>query len=60
MIKSFFDDAAMDDHSAKLYGHVTHTQFKQCLSVKVSLQCAVGLQQSLMLTCFLRPKVQQH
>jgi hypothetical protein len=29
-------DAANDDHSAKLYGHVTHVQFKQCLSVKVS------------------------
>jgi hypothetical protein len=35
MIKPFFDDAAQDDHSTKLYGHVTHTQFKQCLSVKV-------------------------
>uniref|UniRef100_A0A383W0A7 Uncharacterized protein n=2 Tax=Tetradesmus obliquus TaxID=3088 RepID=A0A383W0A7_TETOB len=38
MIKPFFDDAAQDDHSTKLYGHVTHTQFKQCLSVKVNIR----------------------
>eukprot|EP00775_Hariotina_reticulata_P008738 gene8738-8918_t len=36
-IKPFFDDAARDDHSTKLYGHVTHTQFKQCLGVKVNI-----------------------
>lgn len=40
LLKPFFDDAAQDDHSAKLYGHVTHTQFKQCLNVKVG--CAWG------------------
>ncbi len=28
-VKPFFDDAAADDHSAKLYGHVTIPQFRQ-------------------------------
>jgi hypothetical protein len=37
LLKPFFDDAAQDDHSAKLYGHVTYAQFKQCLSVKVGV-----------------------
>lgn len=39
LIKPFFDDAAQDDHSAKLYGHVTIPQFKQCLNVKVGQRC---------------------
>eukprot|EP00877_Chromochloris_zofingiensis_P005200 jgi/Chrzof1/14681/Cz09g11260.t1 len=38
LIKPFFDDAAQDDHSAKLYGHVTIPQFKQCLNVKVGIR----------------------
>ncbi|GBF96228.1 hypothetical protein Rsub_08773 [Raphidocelis subcapitata] len=38
LIKPFFDDAAQDDHSAKLYGHVTASQFKQCLNVKVGIR----------------------
>lgn len=37
-VKPFFDDAAADDHSAKLYGHVTIPQFRQCLSTKLELQ----------------------
>eukprot|EP00879_Flechtneria_rotunda_P009058 GHRR01009483.1.p1 GENE.GHRR01009483.1~~GHRR01009483.1.p1 ORF type:complete len:230 (+),score=78.34 GHRR01009483.1:148-837(+) len=37
LIKPFFDDAARGEHSAKLPGHVTCTQFKQCLSVKVNI-----------------------
>ncbi len=37
MFKSFFDDCAKGEHSAKVYGHVTVPQFKQCLSVKVRL-----------------------
>eukprot|EP00798_Chlamydomonas_sp_ICE-L_P014568 gene14568-20611_t len=36
-VKPFFDDAASDDNSAKLFGHVTHTQFKQCMSTKLDL-----------------------
>ncbi len=27
-VKPFFDDAAADDHSAKLFGHVTIHQFR--------------------------------
>lgn len=27
--QAFFDDAARDDHSAKLFGHVTLPQFRQ-------------------------------
>jgi len=36
-VKPFFDDAAQDDHSTKLYGHVTMTQFRQCISTKLQL-----------------------
>ena len=36
-VKPFFDDAALNDHSAKLFGHVTITQFRQCLSTKLEL-----------------------
>lgn len=36
-VKAFFDDAAADDHSAKLYGHVTMAQMRQCLSTKLDL-----------------------
>lgn len=36
-MKPFFDDAAQDDHSTKLYGHVTTTQFRQCLSTKLQM-----------------------
>mmetsp|Transcript_9410 Transcript_9410/g.20056 ORF Transcript_9410/g.20056 Transcript_9410/m.20056 type:complete len:228 (-) Transcript_9410:593-1276(-) len=36
-VKPFFDDAAANDHSAKLYGHVTVPQFRQCLSTKLEL-----------------------
>lgn len=39
-VKPFFDDCALDDHSAKLFGHVTHTQFKQCINVKLGLEIA--------------------
>ncbi|KIY94280.1 hypothetical protein MNEG_13681 [Monoraphidium neglectum] len=38
LLKPFFDDAAADDHSAKLYGHVTAPQFKQVLNVKVGIR----------------------
>ncbi|KAI8475036.1 MAG: flagellar associated protein [Monoraphidium minutum] len=38
LLKPFFDDAAQDDHSAKLYGHVTAPQFKQVLNVKVGIR----------------------
>lgn len=34
-VKAFFDDAAMDDHSAKLFGHVTIPQFRQVMSTKL-------------------------
>ncbi|GFH32830.1 uncharacterized protein HaLaN_32117, partial [Haematococcus lacustris] len=37
-VKPFFDDAAADDHSAKLFGHVTIPQFRQCLSTKLQLE----------------------
>jgi hypothetical protein len=37
VVKPYFDDAAQDDNSSKLYGHVTATQFKQCLDVKLGL-----------------------
>lgn len=37
MLKPFFDDAAADDNSTKLYGHVTVSQFKQCMNVKAGL-----------------------
>lgn len=37
-VKPFFDDAAADDHSAKLHGHVTIPQFRQCLNTKLQLQ----------------------
>lgn len=36
-VKPFFDDAASDDHSTKMYGHVTISQFRQCLSTKLLL-----------------------
>ena len=36
-VKPFFDDAAADDHSVKMYGHVTIPQFRQCLSTKLQL-----------------------
>jgi hypothetical protein len=36
-VKPFFDDAANDDHSAKLFGHVTRIQFKQCMNTKLEL-----------------------
>jgi hypothetical protein len=36
-VKPFFDDAAKDDHSAKMHGHVTIPQFRQCLSTKLEL-----------------------
>eukprot|EP00983_Pelagomonas_calceolata_P005569 182259-Pelagomonas_calceolata.AAC.2 len=36
-VKPFFDDAAADDHSVKLYGHVTISQFRQCISTKLDL-----------------------
>lgn len=39
-VKPFFDDSAEDDHSAKLFGHVTYTQFKQCINVKLGLEIA--------------------
>ncbi len=32
------DVRTQDDHSAKLYGHVTASQFKQCLNVKVGIR----------------------
>jgi hypothetical protein len=35
MIKTFFDDAARDDHSAKVHGHVTAPQFCASLKTKV-------------------------
>lgn len=46
MFKSFFDDCAKGEHSAKVYGHVTVPQFKQCLSVKACIrlseeECAI-------------------
>ncbi|KXZ44132.1 hypothetical protein GPECTOR_73g653 [Gonium pectorale] len=34
-VKAFFDDAAQDDHSAKLFGHVTVPQFRQVLTTKL-------------------------
>ncbi|PNW87645.1 hypothetical protein CHLRE_02g142126v5 [Chlamydomonas reinhardtii] len=34
-VKAFFDDAARDDHSAKLFGHVTLPQFRQVLTTKL-------------------------
>lgn len=34
-IKAFFDDAAHNDHSAKLFGHVTIPQFRQTMSTKL-------------------------
>ncbi|GFR51960.1 hypothetical protein Agub_g14483 [Astrephomene gubernaculifera] len=34
-VKAFFDDAAADDHSAKLFGHVTVPQFRQVLTTKL-------------------------
>ncbi|PNH04231.1 hypothetical protein TSOC_009608 [Tetrabaena socialis] len=34
-VKAFFDDAASDDHSAKLVGHVTVPQFRQVLTTKL-------------------------
>lgn len=37
-VKPFFDDAAADDHSAKLVGHVTIYQFRQCLNTKLDLK----------------------
>lgn len=33
--QAFFDDAARDDHSAKLFGHVTGPQFRQVLTTKL-------------------------
>ncbi|MEW5298969.1 MAG: hypothetical protein WDW38_004881 [Sanguina aurantia] len=36
-VKPFFDDAASNDHSAKMYGHVTVPQFRQCLGTKLDL-----------------------
>ncbi|KAF5836110.1 flagellar associated protein [Dunaliella salina] len=36
-VKPFFDDAAADDNSVKLYGHVTIAQFRQCISTKLDL-----------------------
>jgi hypothetical protein len=38
LVKPFFDDAAKDDHSAKLFGHVTVSQFRQCINVKLGLR----------------------
>ncbi len=38
LVKPFFDDAARDDHSTKLFGHVTCSQFRQCISVKLGLR----------------------
>jgi len=37
-VKPFFDDAAADNNSAKLFGHVTLSQFRQCLSTKLDLE----------------------
>lgn len=37
-VKPFFDDAAASDNSAKLFGHVTLPQFRQCLSTKLDLE----------------------
>ncbi|KAG1674131.1 hypothetical protein FOA52_015761 [Chlamydomonas sp. UWO 241] len=37
-VKPFFDDAASDNNSSKLYGHVTLSQFRQCLSTKLDLE----------------------
>ncbi|KAG2483950.1 hypothetical protein HYH03_017196 [Edaphochlamys debaryana] len=34
-VKAFFDDAASDDNSAKLFGHVTAPQFRQVLTTKL-------------------------
>jgi hypothetical protein len=36
-VKPFFDDAAHDDHSSKMFGHVTIPQFRQVLSTKLDL-----------------------
>ncbi len=38
LVKPFFDDASKDDHSAKLFGHVTASQFRQCINVKLGLR----------------------
>lgn len=41
-VKPFFDDAAANDHSAKLFGHVTIPQFRQTLSTKLCWRVAEG------------------
>ncbi|GMH42114.1 hypothetical protein BSKO_10033 [Bryopsis sp. KO-2023] len=38
LVKPMFDDAAGDNNSSKLVGHVTKTQFAQCLNVKLGLK----------------------
>lgn len=39
-VKPFFDDAADNDYSAKLFGHVTIPQFRQTLSTKLCWRVA--------------------
>lgn len=38
LVKPMFDDAASDNNSSKLVGHVTKHQFLQCLNVKLGLE----------------------
>lgn len=38
LVKPMFDDAASDNNSSKLVGHVTKHQFMQCLNVKLGLE----------------------
>ncbi|CAD7698240.1 unnamed protein product [Ostreobium quekettii] len=38
LVKPMFDDAAADNHSSKVVGHVTRNQFAQCLNVKLNLE----------------------
>jgi hypothetical protein len=59
VVKPYFDDAAQDDNSSKLYGHVTHTQFKQCLDVKLGLNISAS-QVTRLCTVHCRPRAQPH
>jgi len=37
-LKPFFDDAARDDGSVKLFGHVTAAQFQRCMNIMVGIR----------------------